>query len=120
MVLLTSGYPEDQGQNSEIISMSNPNLECQFFEAVPWRYSSIGGLLGGKPIICGGYDGAGAANDCFFVKDSSGEMTVKLKYPRTSATSIALNGTAIWVLGGTDDLYNHLNSSEIITQGAGE
>ena len=115
MILLTSGYPEDQGRFSEIISISNPHLECQFFDSIPWRYSSIGGLLCGQPIICGGYNGESVVNDCFFVKGSLGEMTVKLKYMRTSATSIALNGTAIWVLGGADENYNHLNSSEIIT-----
>ena len=57
--MVTTGFPLQNGQKTEIIDLNNPCLKCVLLADIPARYGSIGGLIYDQPLICGGkfYDG---------------------------------------------------------------
>ena len=86
-VLVITGYPHHK---MEIIDLVNTKIknELPAIADVPQTYGSVGGLLQGKPIICG---------------QTSKNMLKK----RDAAASVVLNPTTLWVVGGAVS-YTHL------------
>ena len=64
-ILITSGMPKENGQNTEIIDLINPDFECELLANIPARSAAVGGFLQNHPLICGGKDDAW---NCFQVK----------------------------------------------------
>ena len=83
---------------------------------VPQRSGSIGGLIQGQPIICGGYvdnsTNYGFLQDCL-VTTSHPNIKINMLKKRTLASSVVLNQDTLWVIGGEDDSH-HLKSTEFI------
>ena len=57
-ILITSGMPKENGQNTEIIDLINPDFKCEQKANIPVRSAAVGGLLQNQPLICGGKDDA--------------------------------------------------------------
>ena len=57
--------PKENGQNTEIIDLINPDFECELLANIPARSAAVGGFLQNHPLICGGKDDAW---NCFQVK----------------------------------------------------
>ena len=95
---------------TEIVDLSDPTMSC-LLEDIPFRYGSAGGLLGTTPVICGGQDGSyEKLNDCLLY--GTGQV-ITMSYKRMYHSSVALNTSMIWILGGNNG--NKLDSTELIT-----
>ena len=78
--------------NSEVIDLIDPNLSCSNLERAPdERWASVGGLLNGRPIICGGFNGTHSFKDCFFVQGDH-DKEKSMTQIRSFATAINLKG----------------------------
>lgn len=81
------------------------------------RGGAVGGLLRGQPIICGGYKHPLVFQDCFFVgqpRKSDHSQTNNMLFKRAAASSIVLSPDTLWIVGGYDPDYDHLNSTEFV------
>ena len=114
-------------QKSEIIDLINPqphvpekmcvysNIKCNFLDDIPHRIGSVGAILQGQPIICGGYKSPNFCQDCFIIGQPSIKMNMLNK--RTSASSVVLNQNTLWIVGGRDGEFDHLCSTEYVKLG---
>ena len=55
-LLVTTGYPYENGQKSEIIDLPNPGSVCEDLPDFPIQVGAASGglLLNNQPLICGG------------------------------------------------------------------
>ena len=58
------------------------------------RWAAVGGVLNGRPLICGGFNGAQSFKDCFYVEGKPAE-NVSMTRIRSFATSTVLRGKYI-------------------------
>ena len=84
-ILIATGYPLDDGRNTEIVDLEDSNFSCTKVEPFPVKLlGATGGLMKGqKPFICGG--GAYINGDWTYSKDC---------YQLTEAGSWAKDQTA--------------------------
>ncbi len=81
-------------------------------------YSAIGGLgFKNKPIICGGIQNYVSSNKCYSLENNEwvSSASMNLKLVRVGAAAAQLNGTLI-VTGGSDGIYSHHKSAEMLTE----
>ena len=138
-LLISTGTPYDQGKHSEIIDLSNfKDFNCSEFADVPWKFQwctmvyadwinkytntttnkitprseSVGGLIQGEPIICGGLDNNGnILNDCIVIGNPNFKK-INMLEKRSAASGVVLNET-LWIVGGWNG--GQLSSTELIT-----
>jgi len=104
---------------TEVLDFSNSNLTKPSFGEIPeTRRRSVGAYLNDQPIICGGDDGSykNAYDTCLTFDNSRWSQTHKLTTSRWGASSVILNETTLWILGGVDNIINGdtLDSTELI------
>ena len=58
-------------------------------------WSATGGLVDGKPLICGGRQGSSYYDDCYTVTDISTKVS-NMKNKRAYAASVVVNSTKLW------------------------
>ena len=56
-ILVTSGHPWQIGKKTEIIYLDRPQKNNRLSNNIPEREGSVGGLLDGYPVVCGGFRG---------------------------------------------------------------
>ena len=96
-ILVTSdeeGFFRNYTSTSEILDLTNPNMSCSdpFYPPIRMeRQSSVGGLLFGRPIICGDDD-----KSCFRIEggfqNNFSRSKPKLMIERTEAAAVSLKG----------------------------
>ena len=96
---MTTGFIGDEGQEtgrtSEVIDLNNPSISCNNLETAPSeRWASVGGLLNGRPIICGGFYPPFSFQDCFFVQGDK-KQNISMTTKRSFATAVVLKGMRI-------------------------
>ena len=102
------------GEKAEILDLSDPTMSSTkscLSEDISYRYGSAGGMLGTIPVICGGKDAnANFLKKCLLYGKS---QTITMDSKRYYPSSVALNNSMIWILGG----YNgaRLSSTEFIS-----
>ena len=108
LILSNSGH--------EIVDFLNPNAKYELLaNKVPRVDFATGGLLQNSPIVCGGgYHGI-TSRDCVVI--GKPEMEIKMIEKRRFAASVALDQNTLWIVGGTDEDFNDLNSTEFIKLG---
>ena len=96
----------------EIINLVNPNIPNQLpaVDVPKIDDGSVGGLLQGKTIICGGIKNGVSQQKYFVIGQPSKNMLQK----RSCASSVVLNPSTLWVVGGDSD-NEILSSTELIT-----
>ena len=91
-----SGNPNDEnGRTSEVVDLFNPDRKCNHLEnATPARFGSVGGLLNGKPLVCGGSFKSyrNALQDCFLVNGNKNIPPISMTQKRTLAAAVVLKG----------------------------
>ena len=99
----------------EIIDMLNSNIPNQMPSVeVPELGGSVGGLINGKIIICGGKNNEDVAQqECFVIGEPQSSKNMLQK--RAYASSVVLNNSTLWVVGGEDENYDDLSSTEMVT-----
>ena len=110
--------------SSELIDLSSDD-DDQCFNWVDYPlelYAATGGLLGNTPLICGGklpgiqlHGLTQPVDECYSLNGDKSTFVTKMLVKRSSAASIVINETILWVTGGSGGYYNgFLASSEYI------
>ena len=86
---------------------------------VPRVSGATGGSLQNSPIVCGGENKRDGNRKIFqdCVAIGQPEMGMKMIEKRVGAASVALDQSTLWIVGGTDERYNDLRSTEFIKLG---
>ena len=88
-------------KKSEILDLSETNR----FQCLDWVDYPIGiqratgGLVGDLPVICGGWSGIDAIDECYKVTANKAVLLGKMTTKRASAASVVMNDF-LWVTGG--------------------
>merc|ERR1712015_474687 len=94
-------------EGHEIVDLLNPNAKYELLaDNVPRLDFATGGLLQNSPIVCGGFN----SRDCVVIGQP--EMEMKLIEKRERAASVALDQSTLWIVGGEDEHYHALRSTE--------
>ena len=121
--MIATGYPSDDGINSEIVDVEDSNFSCTNIEQFPEKFhAATGGLINGqKPFICGGtanINGWIYSNDCYqlteagsWAKDQRATLTTGRAW--AGYGSVVLNNTI--VLTGGYIGSGRLTSIEILS-----
>ena len=101
---------------------SNPDIQCTKFpkDKIDNRFSSTGNLIDNIPTICGGikfneFNGKKNLKTCNALGNP--KMSMEMLESRTQATSVLLNSTTLWVIGGYNERDIVLDSTELLTWG---
>ena len=83
----------ENGIHSEIIDIANENRECNELAKFPHPVeSAAGGLVSGKPMICGGfYESLDEVSDKCFILGEDQPITMAFKRSYPSSISISRN-----------------------------
>ena len=68
-------------------------------------YGAFGGFIGDAVIVCGGRSdatGTKAFDECYSLTSEKTTLVTHMSVKREAAASTVLNGTTLWVTGGTD------------------
>ena len=113
------GFPYENGQNIEIVDLKHPNCERTILVGNPARSNSVAGHISNKSVICGGYFKNSEDMDHNYFEDCyiPGELNwnIYMLEKRGFASSIVINDTFLWIVGGKSDFNTSLNTSEFIT-----
>ena len=111
--MISSGFPLNS--IGEIRDMHQLHLKCD--ETVGFeRYAAVGSLLEGNHLmICGGKGSNGQFQTCTSKNLDNGNLTeVPMISKRYAASSVSLNDSFMWIVGGSDDTRD-LSTSEFIS-----
>ena len=118
-VMIGMGFPYENGQNIEIVDLKHPNCERTILVGNPARSNSVAGHISNKSVICGGYFKNSEDMDHNYFEDCyiPGELNwnIYMLEKRGFASSIVINDTFLWIVGGKSDFNTSLNTSEFIT-----
>ena len=91
------------------------NYQCLNWVNYPIAiHGAIGGLLEGKPIICGGTASAYTSNKCYKMTSKQSYQFAIMSTVRSHAAGVVINDSTLWITGGKDHNANALSSSEFI------
>ena len=122
-ILVISGSPQNSNhQKLEVVDLFNPKLkrflkgDFGSLEQISSRTRSVGGVLKGHPIICGGRNQKGTRQcetlqDCYDIRAQKKLSDLILK--REAAASVVLDQDTLWIVGGHDSDVDS-NSSEFV------
>ena len=104
-------------EGHEIVDLLNPNAKYELLaNNVPRVDFATGGLLQNSPIVCGGFEvNYSISRDCVAIEQP--EMKRNMTEKRTEAASVALDQNILWIVGGHDEHYNDLRTTEFIKLG---
>ena len=127
-LLVTTGYPYENGSHSEIIDLANPNVTCSSPPNYPIKveraFSGLINLFGTLhnftlPLICGGmyrnysnsdyYDGQ---TNCYILGDD--KIVAELLQPRSAGASVVLNNNVLWITGGLVKSMHYTKTTEFV------
>ena len=96
-ILYVTGYPKTSGKLAEIVDMENSSVTCNNLQDFPVeRLATMGGLLDGKPLICGGWYPYSA--DCYQY-DQTWNPTIQMNKQRGAAGYVTMNDGTLWITG---------------------
>ena len=106
-VLIATGRPlSESRQNTEVLDLNNEDAVCHNLPPFPEEIrSATGSVIQGQPLVCGGYDKDwNAKEDCWTLEKSrtSWRRLTTMTSKRTTAASVPVNNTYLWILGGYD------------------
>ena len=98
-LLVTTGYYDDSYENglhSEVIYLDDADIGCHELEksAHPVQ-GAAGGLVNGKPIICGGFKdhpANGASKQCFFLGEN---LSMTMEHERSYPSIISISNDEV-------------------------
>ena len=127
-LLVTTGYPYENGSHSEMINLANPNVTCSpppnYTIKVERAFSGLINLFGTLhnftlPLICGGmyrnysnsdyYEGQ---TDCYILGDD--KIVAQLLQPRSAGASVVLNNNVLWITGGLVKSMHYTKTTEFV------
>ena len=130
--MISTGFPLNSGNKTEVIDLENGNVKCKDLEDFPIENShAVYANLASMPIICGGWfwkcpdnctqdpqncpqNCPHSSDKCFIYKEGGWQHFVTIRDRRSVAAGIVYNN-AFHIFGGHDTDENvKLQSSEIV------
>merc|ERR1712156_582368 len=109
-VLVATGFIQGEGlenaRTSEVVDVTaGEDKTCKSLDQAPNnRWASIGGVLNGRPLICGGFNGTDSFKDCFYVERNRTYENTSMTEIRSFAASVNLKDQSsndyLWITGG--------------------
>ena len=117
-LLITTGDPYANGQNIELIHLTDSKKVERIGCNSNARYGSVGGIIDNQILICGGKVGYHGLNTNYF-QDGFVLFKEKLKMinmteKRAHHSSIVLNDAMLFIVGGTDGV-DDLATTEFVS-----
>ena len=81
---------------------------------------AVGFLTAQGPTVCGGYDGEKISNKCFLFKEHQWMPWTNLGTARQRASALQINPNQTLIIGGEDENYNALKTTELISSSGSE
>ena len=93
---------------TEVIDITDETKKCNNLGDFPVIVKmATGGLVDGKPIVCGGQDATTFKQECYSFEDNAWKLLTSLTEPRSQAGSTVLKGDHLWITGGeSPSTYN--------------
>ena len=122
--MIATGYPYDDGKNTEVIDVEDANFRCTNVEQFPVKlYAASGGLIDGQtPYICGGSNWA-ISKHCYqlsktgsWAKDQTATLTTAREY--AGYGSVVMDNHLVLTGGLGDENGNKLTSIEMLSTNA--
>ena len=87
---------------TEVIDIMDETKICNNLGDFPALVSwTTGGLVDGKPIVCGGQDSVPAyKKECYILEDNIWKLLTSLNEPRSQASGTVLDSDHLWITGG--------------------
>jgi hypothetical protein len=117
VILVVGGQDDNYNQNQNDSQLSSLTRSCSNLQNYPIAIrGATGAIVSGHPIICGGESkGSRAHSECYRHSKATNSWTflTNMATKRSSSASVPVNGKLL-VLGGEDDGYNRLATSEYV------
>ena len=119
IIIATGDSPVGFGsQHTEVIDLTNSIIKYDLLQTLPERWGSVGALMNGKPVICGGYN----TSDNEYLQDilvlgndeNQSSFNLSLTEKRSGAASVLLDDYTLWIVGG-DAGFQDLRSTEFLS-----
>ena len=113
-IAVIAGENRGWAQHTEVIDLTSSNLKYDLLPDVSERFGSVGGIVSGQPVICGGYNlyEDEYLKDCVILGHPNDKMELLQK--RTGAGCVVLDHETLWVVGGETGIED-LKSTEFIS-----
>jgi len=108
---------EYQSSDAQIVNLSNDTSTCNNFPDYPLAMrGATGAIVSGHPIICGGRSKESIHSECYHHSKATNSWTFlsNMSTKRSNSASVPVNGK-LMVLGGLDEDYNGLGTSEYVS-----
>ena len=108
------------GLKNEIIDLKNTDNQCDSLinsHNLTITSGAVGGVIDEFPIICGGRNLDGDAEQNCTIMKKERNIKFKMLEKRVDASCVLLNKTTLWIVGGTDLALSMHNSTEFIKVG---
>ena len=103
---------------TEVVELIKSNSTPSFGQLPSFRSEAVGTMLGNAPLLCGGFDGYSQLDTCIlYHQDSEWIQSQTMVNKRQFAAGVKVNARTVWILGGSDEPFSHLDSTEFIIQG---
>ena len=120
-ILITTGDPYANGQNIEVIHLTDSKKVEHIGCNPSARYGSVGGIIENQILICGGKIGYHGLNTNYFQDgfvlfddDEKVKMKINMTEKRAHHSSIILNDVMLFIVGGTDGV-DDLATTEFVS-----
>ena len=97
---------------TEVIDILNETKSCNNLPDLPVNIKlAIGGLVDGKPVVCGGYNTVTSSysNECYIFENRNWELFANLIQARAEAAGSVVNGDHLWITGGETPSIFYMN-----------
>ena len=115
MIYFIGKYLLLSASGHEIVDFTNPKAKYKLLaDNVPRVNYATGGLLQNSPIVCGGEDSQDKiSRNCVVI----GQPEMKMIKKREGAACVAVDQNKLWIVGGRDEQFIDLKSTEFIKLG---
>ena len=92
-ILITTGFPFENGQYHEIIDLASLESTCQTlnFQKLPKLWGATGAVIRGHPIICGGENSHFGEESLCYILGNSKLKSFPMKVKRGDPFAVKIN-----------------------------
>ena len=112
-VLVTTGYPHENGGISEVIDLNDPTFTCNGVLNFPFPlHDAVGGIVQNIPLVC--------SNTCWTLQPNGAwreeqNLTLTSETQATASGSVVMNDELVVVQGPTVQLVSPKNGSRTLS-----
>ena len=108
----------DYGKNTEL--WPKPDSQCTLTDFPLKVHGTVGFWTVQGPTVCGGWGGLKTENKCFLFKEHQWMPWTNLGTARQRASALQINPNQALIIGGEDENYNALKTTELISSSGSE